>query len=150
VVDGTDVSFLCDFLLKVLKIRQVGQITEPTIYEIMYPYCRGELLAVLTNAIAVRESFVSFHARLLRQFIPSRQVSQLRTDKYERVQAEGTSLATYVQSVRDSALVLRISENEAQVVERIVEGITPIQRARFVFEAPPFTFLQLEQLAVVD
>jgi hypothetical protein len=57
VVDGTYVSHLCDFLLKVFKIRQVGQMTEPTIYEIMYPYCRGELLALVTNAITARESF---------------------------------------------------------------------------------------------
>jgi hypothetical protein len=57
VVNGTDVSLLCDFLLKVLKIRQVGQMTEPTIYEIMYPYCRGEILALVTNAITAMESF---------------------------------------------------------------------------------------------
>jgi hypothetical protein len=38
VVDGTDVNLLCDFLLKIFKIRQVGQMTESTIYEIMYPY----------------------------------------------------------------------------------------------------------------
>jgi hypothetical protein len=141
VVDGTDVSLLCDFLQKVLKIRQVGQMTEPTIYEIMCPYCRGELLAFVTNAITARERFNFFHARLLRQFIPSRQLSQLRTEKYERVQVEGKSLATYLQSVRNAALVLRISENEALVVERIVEGLTPTQRARFVFQAPPSTFL---------
>ena len=55
-----------------------------------------------------------------------------------------------MQSIRDTALVLRTSENEAQVVERIVEGITPTQRARFVFQAPPSSFLELEQLAVID
>jgi hypothetical protein len=55
-----------------------------------------------------------------------------------------------VQSIRDAALVFRISEYEAQVVERIVEGLTPTQCARFVFQAPPSTFLQLEQLAIVD
>jgi len=42
VVDSTDVNLLCDFLLKVLKIRQVGQMTDPNIYEIMYPYCCGD------------------------------------------------------------------------------------------------------------
>ena len=35
-------------------------------------------------------------------------------------------------------------------MERIVEGITPIQRARFIFQAPPASFLQLEKLAMVD
>jgi hypothetical protein len=57
VVNGTDVNLLCDFLLKVHKIRQVGQLSDQTIYEVMYPYCRGELLAFVTNIITTRESF---------------------------------------------------------------------------------------------
>jgi hypothetical protein len=35
-------------------------------------------------------------------------------------------------------------------VARIVEGLTPVQRSRFVFQVPQSTYLQLEQLAVVD
>ena len=35
-------------------------------------------------------------------------------------------------------------------MERTVEGITSIQRARFVFQAPPASFLQLEKLEMVD
>jgi hypothetical protein len=69
------------------------------------------------------DSFGFFDARLLKQCISSRRISQLRTEKYERVQSEGESLATYVQSIRDAALVFRISENETQVVEQIVEGL---------------------------
>jgi hypothetical protein len=76
VVDGTDVKLLCDFLLKVLKIRQVGQLPDQTIFQVMYPYCRGELLAFVTNIITARESFENFHALLLGQFLPSRQISQ--------------------------------------------------------------------------
>jgi len=148
VVDGTDGNLLCD-LLKVLKVHQVGPMTDLTVYEIMYPYCRGELLAFVTDAITAIESFEIFNARLLGQFIPSRQISQLRAERYKRVQFEGEPLATYVQSIRDEALMLRMKENEAQVVERIVEGITPATHARFVFQAPP-SLLQLEQLAVVD
>jgi hypothetical protein len=124
--------------------------TDSAIYEIMYPYCRGELLAFVTKALTVLRSFETFHALLLGQFIPSRQLSQLRVDRYVRVQGEGEPLATYVQSIRDAGLMLRIRETEAQVVERIVEGLTPAHRARYDFQAPPFSFRQLEQLAVVD
>ena len=70
--------------------------------------------------------------------------------KTKRVQGEQESLAMYVQAVRDAALVLRITECEAEFVARIVQGLNPIQRARFVFQAPPSTFARLEQLAVVD
>ena len=72
VVDGTDASPLCDFLLKLLKIRQVGQMAGQAIYEIMYPYCRCELLALATNAIAAEESFETFHAPILEQVMPKR------------------------------------------------------------------------------
>ena len=39
--------------------------------------------------------------------------------------------------MKDVALVLRINESEAQLVERVVEGLTPTQRSRFVFQTPP-------------
>ena len=46
--------------------------------------------------------------------------------------------------------MLRISESEAQVVQRVVEGLTPIQRACFIFQPPPSSLRQLERLAIVD
>jgi hypothetical protein len=124
--------------------------TESTIYETMYPFCRGELLSFVTYTITARESFENFHARLLGQFIPSRQNSKLKAEGYERVQFEGEPFATYVQSIRDAALVLRITESEAQVVERIVEVLTLTQRASFVLLTLPSSFLPMDRLAVVD
>jgi hypothetical protein len=35
VVAGTDIGLLCDFLMKVLKIRQVGQMADQAIYGTM-------------------------------------------------------------------------------------------------------------------
>ena len=59
VVNGTDVNLLCDFLLKVLRIRQVGQMADQAIYEITYPYCRSELIALVTNAVTAMERIIS-------------------------------------------------------------------------------------------
>jgi hypothetical protein len=86
----------------------------------------------------------------LTRFVPARQLSQLRVERYERVQASNEPLATYIQSVREAALVLMITESESQVVARSIEGLTPDQRARFVFHSPPNNFQQLEHLIVVD
>ena len=96
------------FLLKILRIRQFGLFAEHIIYEVLYPYCQGELLIVLSNALTMKKSFDSFHAPLLQNFITTRQLSQLRTEKYERVQLEGESLANYIQAIKDAVLVLRI------------------------------------------
>jgi len=64
-------------------------------------------------------------------------MSQLRIARYGRVQSVGEQFSNYVQVIKDAALVLRINECEAQLVERVVEGLTPTQRVRFVFQSPP-------------
>ena len=150
IIDGNDARLLCDFLLKIIHISTLGQIKEPMLFQLLYPYCRGELLACLGQAIASHESFDVLHERLLRRFIPRRQLSQLRMEYYDRVQGEAESLDQYVRAIKDAATALLIKEDESDVVARIVEGLNPSQRARLVFQAPPSTFLQLEQLGTVD
>ena len=83
-----------------------------------------------------RENFENFHAKSLGHFIPLREMSQSRIARYERVQWEGEQFSTYVKAIKDAALVLRIDESEVRVVERVVEGLTPTQRTRFVFQPP--------------
>jgi hypothetical protein len=85
VADGSDVNLMCNFLLKVLRMNQVGHMVALMIYEILYLHCRSEVLGLLTQALTASESFDFFHERLLRQFIPVRQLSQLCIERYERV-----------------------------------------------------------------
>jgi methionyl-tRNA formyltransferase len=80
--------------------------------------------------------------------IPTRQLSQLHAKRYERVQTHSETLAQYFQSIRDAAQVLRIKESEAQVVQRIIEGLNPTQRACFVFQGPAVSFAQLEFIVI--
>jgi len=94
--DGTDVKVLCEFLLKVIKLCQVEQMTDCAIYDLTYPYCRGDLLTSVTHAITTGENFEDFHARSLGHFIPSREMLQLRIARYERVQWEGEHFSTYL------------------------------------------------------
>jgi hypothetical protein len=75
---------------------------------------------------------------------------QLRLEKYERVQKEGKTFPRYIQAIKDATKVLRIEETEAQIVRRIVEGLTPSQHARFIFQATPFSFRDVEYLVIVD
>lgn len=149
-VDGNNTRSLCEFLLKATQISRVGQIKEPTIYELLYPYCKDGMLAALNQALSEREKFEEFHERVLRYFVPNRVLGRLRVEEYERVQRLGEPLAAYVRAVRDAALVLRIEESESQTVARIVEGFTPDQRARFLFQTLPTTFRELERLEIVD
>jgi hypothetical protein len=50
----------CEFIVKVINISTLAHIKEPILYELLYPYCRGELLACLGQAISAHECFVSF------------------------------------------------------------------------------------------
>jgi hypothetical protein len=92
IVDGLDVRMLWEFLHSLLKIKQVARTSGMALYEIMYPFCRGEVFAFVTDAISTNASFKQFHASLLRRFVPVRQITRLRVERYERVQGERESL----------------------------------------------------------
>jgi hypothetical protein len=130
VVDGGDINRLLDFLLKAHTISEVGRITAPTIFEMLYPCCKGELLACLRQSLVRGDNFDQFHEKVLHTFIPSRVLSRLRLDRYERMQKPSESLADYCQAVREAALMLRVGESEEQIVARIVDGFSVAQRGR--------------------
>jgi len=62
----------------------------------------------------------------------------------------GEQFSNYVQAIKDAVLVLRINESKAHVVEKVVEGLMPTQRSRFVFQSLPSSFRQLERSTIVD
>jgi hypothetical protein len=88
---------------------------DQAIYEVMYPYCRVGLVTVVSNAMAGMERCEILYARILEQFVPARQLTQLRNETHEKVQSEGKSLASYMQSMGNAAFVFRIREDEAHV-----------------------------------
>jgi hypothetical protein len=144
------VSLLWEFLLKILRIPLVGQLNVTNIYDIIYPYCRGEMFASVMQAFRMKEEFDRFHARILKQFVPSCQLVQLQVERYELVQAQGETFAVYVQSIKDATAVLHIAEGEKEIVSRLVDGLPSTQRACFVFHEPPSSSAQLGRLSVVD
>jgi hypothetical protein len=120
-IDGSQISLLWEFLVKATRLCQIGHFNSPVIYEMLYADCKGEALELLVQALTQNVQFDTFHARLIRQFIPERQLVQLRTERYERVQAEGEYLGNYIQDIREAVLVLRISEPEPQMVRLMLE-----------------------------
>ena len=85
---------------------------------------------IVTNAIAAEESFETFHAPILEQVMPKRQLSQLRTEKHVTVHCEGESLAIYLRSIRDAALVIAtnaiVAEESFEIFDApILEQVMP-------------------------
>jgi hypothetical protein len=128
----------------------IGRFDAPEIYEIIFPYCRGEVLNLVNQAIRVKQDFEGFHETVLKQCVPTRQLAKLRAEMYESVQAEGEQLTVYIQAIKDAAAVLRIAETEEEMIARIVDGLSPTQRPRFVFQKTSVSFAQLEKLNIVD
>jgi hypothetical protein len=61
VIDGRDVNSLLEFLLRLIRMNQVGQIITPGSYEVLYPHCRGEVLQILSQAMAIGANFDALH-----------------------------------------------------------------------------------------
>jgi hypothetical protein len=69
---------------------------------------------------------------------------------FGRLQREDESFSTYVNSIKDAAVVLQLPVSEKEIVSNIVEGLSPTQRSRFVFQLPPDNLGALDRLCVYD
>jgi hypothetical protein len=150
VVDGLEVKTLLDFFRKVIKIRTLCPISERALFEVIYPNCREPLCARVSVALNSNLTFAQFHGDVLRFPIPKRLFEKLKQDVFGRLQREDESFPSYVNSVEDAAVVLQLPVSEKEIVSNIVEGLSPAQRSRFVFQLPPDNLGALDRLCVCD
>lgn len=85
-------------------------------------------------------SLDEFHGEVLDTFVPSRLREKLRQKHFYRVQAHGEGLAPFCSIVRSAAQILRLPKSEGEVVQVILEGVTPQERSRLVIPERPRTF----------
>ena len=96
-----------------------------------------------------KEGVDEFHRVVLRMFIPSRLMEQLRHRHFYRVQARGETLAQYVQRIREIARILGMGMSEEEVVQHILDGVSADDRLRLVFAQRPQWFADLDRLCVM-
>ena len=82
--------------------------------------------------------------------MPGRLREQLRHKYLYRVQANGESLASFVNSIRDSARILGVGLSEEEIVQIILEGVTPQEKSRLVFAERPRCYADLDRLCVTS
>jgi hypothetical protein len=150
VVDGLQAKELLHFLGLVIKIRTLFPMSDLALLEIIYPYCREPLCARVSAALGSRLSFAQFHADVLQFFVPKRLFDTLRQDLFGRLQGENEPFSSYVSSIKQAAVVLKLPVTEKEIVSNILEGLSPTQRTRFVFQSPPDNFESLDRLCVQD
>ena len=94
-----------------------------------------------------RGGIAEFHREV---FVPGRLMEQLRHRHFYRVQSRGESLAQFVHSIRDAARTLGLGLSEEEVVQIILEGVSPQERLRLVFAERPRRFVDLDRLCVMS
>jgi hypothetical protein len=144
-VDGFEVKALFQFLQKVIGIRTVLNVTDSVLLQVIYPYCRNTLNTRIQYTLCNGWSFNQLHEDVICSFVPRRRFDRLR-QMFGRLQREAESLAAYVESIRQAALVLRLSLSETEIVANIIDGLSKSQRSRLIFKTPPVTSQDLEQL----
>jgi hypothetical protein len=125
-------------------------LTDSQLLELMFPHCQEALASKVVVALQEGWTFERFHRDMLDSFIPRRLFEKLRRERYESLQREEEPFAMYINSIKATAVVLRLPVSEREVVNNIVEGLAPAQHSRFVFQKLPTSFGELDRLAVLD
>ena len=146
VVDGLDPEALLKFLRIFFQLADFPGLSERTLLELIYPYCRGSMAERVTSTLRDGGGIDHFHREVLDAFVPGRLHDRLRHKHFYRVQASGESLAHFISSVKDAARILRLGLSESDVIHTILEGVTPEERSRLTFAVRPQSFIDLDRL----
>ena len=103
VVDGLEVDKLLPFFKTLFQLSDFPGMSDRTLLELVYPYCRGSMAERVAHTLRCGGSVAAFHWEVLDAFVPGRLLEQLRHKHFYRVQSRGESLAGFVHSVRCSA-----------------------------------------------
>jgi hypothetical protein len=146
--DGLVVEELLHFLSTALKIKAVSGIGDVQLLRLLYPYTSGPLCERVENALCSNSSFDRFHEEAIVSFIPARMLVALEHGRFYRLQGVGEPLSAYISSIKEAATVLRLRKTELEVVNSIIDGLSPIERQALVFQNRPTTFVDLDRMCV--
>jgi hypothetical protein len=115
---------------------------------ILYPYMVGTLSSRLSEVISSWCSVDKFHMDTLLFFFPPRARVSLQHKYCFRVQADGESLANYIADVKSYVKVFRLENSEGDIVQTILDGLSPACRCYLVFADKPNSYADLDHLCV--
>jgi hypothetical protein len=115
---------------------------------ILYPYTVGILSNRLSEAISTGCSVDKFHMDTLNFFLPPRARISLYKIYCFRVQADNESLANYIADVKCYVKVYRLENSEPDIVQSILDGLSPACRSYLVFADKPTSYAGLDHMCV--
>lgn len=136
------------FLDKLQTQVRVLAFKEYDILTVMFPQASQPLADIIGGIIQEIGDFDKLHARIIEVYFPSRIRSDFLQRYFYRVQAHSETLIDYVRDIRLYARILRVECTEVQIVNIILDGISPETRSCVVFENRPSDFKTLESLCI--
>jgi hypothetical protein len=95
-------------------------------------------------------SFDQFHSDVLRFFVPRRLFSSLKQHLLCLLQRADESFLAYIFSIREAALLLKFPVSEKEIIDNILDGLTPAQRSRFGFQVPPSSWADINSQCMTN
>lgn len=132
--------------VKLQEQADVLRMPHQQIFQILYPLARGKLSRIISQATGEGVVMQEFRRLILESCVPSRCRNELLNKYFFRVQGSGELFSRYVEEIRVAMAALCVNVSESEVVNNILEGMTPEDRSRVVFCSKPRTFYELDQL----
>lgn len=146
--DGLHIPKLLDFIRIMLKLKSQFQVADNQILDLLSCFARNPLQSRILSCMQQHLDVQQVHQHLINCFIPIGAYEHLRRDYIHRPQRHNENLAYYVSDVKEYAGLLRVPYSEGQLVEIIILGIHPNDRAKLVFHPKPNTFDKLDEICV--
>lgn len=150
ICDGLNVDELLNFINITLKIRNLKQLSDYSLFQVLIPHMEGLVKERAFYSMCNGISYDQFHDEILKTCIPTRLRSRLEQDQYYRLQRNGEPLQTFIMSIKESAHVLRLNKSEQEIVDTIIEGLNPTERQRLIFTPKPTSFVELNNLCILS
>jgi hypothetical protein len=148
VISWLEVEPLLQFLTKVLEMRDHFGLPDRQVFDIIYPRCLEPLRARVNFALSQRFTVDQFQGDVLEHLVPRCLFDNLKQELFGRLQRADESFTAYVTSLKQAARVLKLPLTQREVIDNIVDGLSPQQRSRFVFEARPVTWADIDRLCI--
>lgn len=115
---------------------------------IIYSKLTQPLADLVGTVIQAGYDIDRLHDHVLETFFPPRARMTVIQKYYYRVQGVSEPLNEYVRDVKTYARVLRVTRDEQEVVNNILNGLSPVVRSCLGFESRPRDFAELDSLCI--
>lgn len=144
ICDGFNVNNLLNFFRISLQLINSYSDVKNNIMTVLIPFTTGQLNSILLK----HNCFNDFHKEALVSLIPTRQLNTLTQELFYRPQRLKEPLNSYITEIKQIALVLRLALSELEIINVILEGLSPDVRSCLAFTNRPVDFNELDKMCV--